>query len=121
MLVRMEITAGMVVDCTGAEALIDGIEAEYLLADRGYDANRVLAAARDDGMMPVILPKRSRKEPQSYDAVLYQASHLVENCFGKLGRVVKLLWPTARRRVSGKSPGTTPLSWHNASPHHALA
>ena len=36
-----------------------------------------------------------------------------------LGCIVKLLWPTAPRPGSGKSPGTTPPSWHNASPHHA--
>ena len=56
---------------------------EYLLADRGYDANRVLAAAREDGMMRVIPPKRSRKLPQFYDAALYQARHLVDNGFCK--------------------------------------
>ena len=31
------------------QALIDGIEADYLLADRGYDTNQVLAAARAHG------------------------------------------------------------------------
>ena len=37
--VRMLATAGTVADCTRAEALLDGIAAEYLLADRGYDTN----------------------------------------------------------------------------------
>ena len=82
--VRMAGTAGTVADCTQAEALIDGIEAEYLLADRGYDTNKVLAAARARGMVPVIPPKRSRKLPQEYDEVLYQARCLVENCFEQL-------------------------------------
>ena len=71
-------------DCTQAEALIDGIAAEHLLADRGYDTNGVLAAARERGMTPVIPPKRSRKVAREYDEVLYQARHLVENSFGKL-------------------------------------
>ena len=44
--VRMLATAGTVDDCTRAEALIDSIAAEHLLADLGYDTNRVLAAAR---------------------------------------------------------------------------
>ena len=82
--VRMAVTAGAMADCTQAEALIDGIEAEYLLADRGYDTDKALAAARERGMAPVIPPKRSWKFPQEYDAVLYQARYLVENCFGKL-------------------------------------
>ena len=36
-----------------------------------------------EGMTPVIPLKRSRREPQDYDADLYQARHLVENEFGK--------------------------------------
>ena len=50
--VRMSVTAGIVADCTQAEALMEGFEAEYLLADRGYDTNKVLAAARERGMPP---------------------------------------------------------------------
>ena len=87
--VNLRVTAGTVVDCTQAAALIDGIpfdaaSAEYLLADRGYDTNRVLAAARERGIKPVIPPKRNRKVAREYDAALYQARHLVENSFGKL-------------------------------------
>ena len=79
--VNLLITAGTVADCTQAAALIDGIAAEHLLADRGYDTNKVLAAARERGMTPVIPPKRSRKVAREYDAALYQARHLVENGF----------------------------------------
>ena len=64
--VRMLATAGTVADCTRAEALLGGIAAEYLLADRGYDTNTALAAARE------------------YDRALYQARHLVESGFSKL-------------------------------------
>ena len=81
--VRMVVTAGTVADCTQAGALIAGLAAEHLLADKGYDTNKVLAAARGAGMTPVIPPKRNRREPQEYDADLYQARHLVENGFGK--------------------------------------
>ena len=77
-------TAGTVADCTQAEALIEGIEAEYLLAARGYDTNGVLAAARARGMVPVIPPKRSRKSPWGYDGVLYQTRYMVENGFCQL-------------------------------------
>ena len=80
----MEVTARTVADCTQAEALIDGIDAEYLLAYRGYGTNRVLAAARARGMVPMIPPKRSRKAPQEYDEVLYQARYPVDNGFCKL-------------------------------------
>ena len=88
MSVRMLATAGTVADCTQAEALIDGIEidrieTEHLLADRGYDTNKVLAAARARGMAAVIPPKRNRKVAREYDRALYQARHLVGNGFGE--------------------------------------
>ena len=78
--VHMDVTAGTVADCTQAEALIDGIDAEYMLTDLEYATNKVLVAARARGMAPVILPKRIRKSPQEYD----QARHLVGNGFCKL-------------------------------------
>ena len=77
--------------------MIDGIEAEYLPANRGYDTNGVLAAARVRGMAPVIPPKRSRKSPQLYDEALYQARYLVENCFEQLKE-----WRGVARRYAKK-------------------
>ena len=71
-------------DCTQEEVLLDGIEAEHLPADRGYDTNAVLAAARERGMVTALPPKENRKVAREYDRALYQARHLVENGFGKL-------------------------------------
>ena len=82
--VRIVVTAGTVADCTLAEELFDGIEADYLLADLGYDTNGVLAAARARGIAPVIPPKRSQKSRREYDWVLYQARYLAANGFCQL-------------------------------------
>ena len=68
--VRMVVTAGTIADCTQAAVLIGGIAAECLLAGKGYDTNKVLAAAYAVGMTPVLPPQRSRGEPQDYDAEL---------------------------------------------------
>ena len=67
-----------------ARTVANCTQAEYLLADRGYDTDKVLAAARARGMVPVIPPRRSRKSPYEYDATLYQVRHLVENYFEQL-------------------------------------
>ena len=87
--VRMLAMAGTVADCTQTEALLDGIEidrieTEHLLADRGYDTNAALAAARARGMDPALPPKRNRKVAREYDVALYQARHLVGSGFSKL-------------------------------------
>ena len=79
--VRVQVTAGTVADCSRALPLIEGIEAERLLADRAYDTNEIIAAVTELGMAPVIPPKRNRKEKREYDRALYQLRHLVENGF----------------------------------------
>jgi len=40
--VRMLVTAGTVADSSQGLALIEGIEAEHLLADKGYDSNAIV-------------------------------------------------------------------------------
>ena len=69
--VRILITEGTRADCSQAEHLIEGIDAEYLLADKGYDSEKIIEKAKEGGMTPVIPPRRSRQ-------------HLVENAFLKL-------------------------------------
>lgn len=66
--------------------MIEGISAETLLADRGYDTNAILSYAASAGMETVIPPKKNRKELRQYDEYLYKLRHLVENCFLALKR-----------------------------------
>ena len=79
--VRLAVTGGTVADCSQALPLIEGIEAECLLADKAYDTNEIVAAASELGMNPVIPPKSNRREKREYDRALYQLRHLVENGF----------------------------------------
>lgn len=66
--------------------MIEGITAQALLADKGYDTNEIVGYALEAGMEPVIPPKRNRKEQRDYDRYLYRLRHLVENCFLVLKR-----------------------------------
>ena len=84
--VRVVVTQGTRADCTQAPELIGGITADHLLADRGYDTDAILEQARNQGMKPVIPPKRNRKTKRRYDKELYKARHLVENAFLHLKR-----------------------------------
>jgi len=60
-------------------------QAEAVLADRAYDAKeRVLEPLQRAQCDAVIPPKRSRRNPRTYDIHLYKARHLVENFFQKL-------------------------------------
>ncbi len=66
--------------------LIEGITADHLLADRGYDTNAILERAAKQDMKVVIPPRKHRKIQRGYDRYLYQLRHLVENAFLHLKR-----------------------------------
>jgi len=61
--------------------LIEGIDAQYLLADKGYDSDAIVEQARRQGMQAVIPPRKNRNDQRSYDKHLYKCRHLVENAF----------------------------------------
>ena len=84
--VRVIITQGTTADCTQASRLIEGLTAEALLADKGYDTDAILEQAKNQGMEPVIPPKKNRVIQREYDEELYKLRHLVENAFLHLKR-----------------------------------
>jgi transposase len=79
--IRIIVTKGTTADCTQAEELIADIEAKYLLADKGYDSNKIIKQALDQGMEPVIPPRKNRKIQRPYDVDLYKLRHIIENTF----------------------------------------
>ena len=84
--VRVIITKGTTADCTQAGKLITGLNAEHLLADRGYDSDAIVKQAEAQGMKSVIPTRKNRKEQRNYDKDLYKLRHLVENAFLHLKR-----------------------------------
>jgi len=79
------LSPGQASDLEGADALLPGVEAEAVIADKGYDAEaRVLAPLRAAGVEAVIPPRANRTDQRPYDPDLYQARHLIENFFCKL-------------------------------------
>lgn len=67
-----------------AQALIDGLQADYFLADKGYDSRTLVVAAEAAGMT-VLIPSRSNSlEPRSYDPVIYRERNQVERLFNRL-------------------------------------
>ena len=83
--VRLFITAGQVSDYTGAAALMNGLpEAEWLLADRGYDADWFRSELIDKDISPCIPSRKNRKEPIPHDEKLYKDRHKIEIMFGRL-------------------------------------
>jgi len=67
-----------------APDLIDGIKPGAVLADRAYDADRLMNAILDAGAEPVIPPRRHRKHQRAYDEALYKERNIIERFFNKL-------------------------------------
>ena len=77
---------GQINDCTQAPALIAKLpEAETIVADKGYDSERVREQVEQQGAKAVIPRKRnSVKGNADLDRGLYRNRHLVENAFARL-------------------------------------
>lgn len=79
------LTPGQACDLDGADVLLPQIEADILIADKGFDADeRVIIPLELAGKTVVIPPKANRKQPRTYDTDLYKARHLIENFFARL-------------------------------------
>ena len=82
--VRAIITDGSVADCSKAGELIEGIDADYLLADRGYDTDSIIERAGAAKMEAVIPPKKNRNTQRKYDKNIYENRYQVEKSFLKM-------------------------------------
>lgn len=78
-------TAGQVSDYTGAAALLDEMpKAQWLLGDRGYDADWFRDAFQAKGIRPCIPGRRSRNEPVRYDERRYRRRNRIKIMFSRL-------------------------------------
>ena len=77
---RLYLTAGQAHDITQAQKLIENLDFEIVIADRGYAAQHFVDFVIQNGSQAVIPPHQRAKEPQDYDRWLYRERHLVE-CF----------------------------------------
>ncbi|MPZ10264.1 MAG: IS5 family transposase [Kiloniellaceae bacterium] len=101
--VRFVLTAGQKGDAPQADAFIEGLPAEIVMADAAYDSDRLRTAIARKGALAVIPnnPSRARKYP--LDKHLYAQRYLIECCFSKLKqfrRVATRYEKTARNYLS---------------------
>lgn len=82
--VKFILTGGQAADISQALPLLKGVKADALLADKGYDADELLAWAHANQMEAVIPAKANRKVARECNWWLYKERHVVECMFGKL-------------------------------------
>ncbi|WP_416240760.1 IS5 family transposase [Acinetobacter sp. WCHAc010034] len=84
--IDFKITGGQVHDSQVAEQLIEVVEeADYLIADKGYDAETIRIFIKNKNMIPIIpMRSNSKRLNKEFDKYLYRLRHLVENAFARL-------------------------------------
>lgn len=81
---RLILTPGQRGDVTQAAALLEGLKARRVLADKAYDSNALRAIVADMGAEAVIPCNPTRTTLIPYDFEPYKARNLIERCFNKL-------------------------------------
>ena len=83
--IRFFMTAGQVSDYIGARALVSNLPAaEWLLGDRGYDADWFRESLVTMGIKPCIPRRKSRSKAIKYDKRRYKKRNRIEIMFGRL-------------------------------------
>lgn len=82
--VRFILTAGQKGDAPQADALIDGLPAEIVMADTAYDSDHLRNIIAQKGAVAVIPNNPSRAKKYALDKDLYAQRYLIECCFSKL-------------------------------------
>jgi transposase len=77
---RLRLTAGQTHESTQAQALLEGLSGQHVIADRGYAGQPLVDWIVERGAIAVIPPHQRAKQPRDYDRWLYRERHLIE-CF----------------------------------------
>ena len=79
------VRAGQISDYIGARVLLGGLlKVEWLLGDRGYDADWSREALKDKGTRACIPGRKQRMKPIKYDKRRYKRRNRIEIMFGRL-------------------------------------
>lgn len=78
-------------DITQAPALVAWVDSpQAVIADKGYDADALVAVIEQAGSAAVIPPRSNRRNPRAFDQHRYRARHLIENLFARLKQFRRL-------------------------------
>jgi transposase len=92
--VAFSLSGGNVHDAPEGRNLLDSLERleeqHFILMDRAYEGDDTRAKAVEKGFVPVVPPKKNRKNPWEYDAQRYKQRNEIERYFLRLKRFRKI-------------------------------
>jgi transposase len=81
---RWLLSAGQVPDVTQAPDLIEGLDAQMVIGDKGYDAQPLIERIEQSGAQAVIPPRSNRRMQRTYDRHVYKDRNLIERFFNRI-------------------------------------
>ena len=81
---RFILTGGQAADAPQGVPLLTGVKASHVIADRGYDSNRIVSFVHGQGPTAVIPPRSNRRVQREYDRELYKLRNLIERAINRL-------------------------------------
>ncbi len=83
--IRLKLTEGQAHDGRSADDMVEAIgQGQILLADRGYDSDRLRASLAYRGGWANVKPMPNRKNVPAFSPFLYRYRNLVERFFNKI-------------------------------------
>ncbi len=90
--VKVEISGGEVSDYKGFD-IVMGDHSQppaVLIADKGYDSDKIRKKVTEHGGEAVIPARKTRKQPVPIDDFIYALRNIIERCFNKLKNARRL-------------------------------
>ena len=82
--VKFILTGGQEADISQGVPLIEGHDADAVIADKAYDGDDFIAAIEASGAAAVIPPKKNRIFKREYDKTIYKERNLAERFINRI-------------------------------------
>ena len=85
------ITPGQDSDFTQALNLLEGETGQYVVADKGYDGDNIVAHIETDMSAQAVIPSKCNRHIQrQHDQIIYKERNMIERLFNKLKQFRRL-------------------------------
>jgi len=82
--VRWILRGGHVAEIDQAQPLLEGLHADYVLGDKGYDSDALVQRLRAQDTEPVIPPRSHRNKQREHDRHWHKDRNLIERFFNRI-------------------------------------
>ena len=88
--IRFILTGGQAHDAPHALALLAGLDAAYVIADKAYDTHAILDHIEASGAIPIIPQKSRMNRKRAFDREIYKQRNIIERAIGRLKQLRRI-------------------------------